>query len=46
MAALVLWASLAVVALAQNLEPPAWVAATLAAIALYFVIVGLLRSAD
>jgi len=46
MAALVLWALLAVVALAQNLEPPAWIAATLAAIALYFVIVGLLRSAD
>jgi len=46
MAALVLWALLAVVALAQNLEPPAWVAAALAAIAVYFVMVGLLRSAD
>ena len=46
MAALVLWGLLALFALAQNLDPPAWVAAALAAIALYFVIVGLLRSAD
>jgi phosphatidylcholine synthase len=46
LAALVLWAVLAVWALARNLEPPAWVAAVLAAIAVYFVIVGLLRGAD
>jgi phosphatidylcholine synthase len=46
LAALVLWAVLAVWALARNLEPPAWVAAALAAIAVYFVIVGLLRGAD
>jgi phosphatidylcholine synthase len=43
LAALVLWAALAVLALAQNLDPPSWVAAALAAIAVYFVIVGLLR---
>jgi phosphatidylcholine synthase len=43
LAALVLWAALAALALAQNLNPPAWVAAALAAIAVYFVIVGLLR---
>jgi phosphatidylcholine synthase len=41
--ALALWAALAAFALAQNLDPPAWVAAALAAIAVYFVIVGLLR---
>ena len=43
LAALVLWALFAVLALAQDLDPPAWVAAALAAIAIYFVIVGLLR---
>jgi phosphatidylcholine synthase len=43
LAALVLWAALAVVALAQNLNPPGWVAAALAAIAVYFVMIGLLR---
>ncbi len=42
-AALVLWGVLALFALAQNLDPPAWVGAALAAIAVYFVIVGLLR---
>ena len=42
--ALVLWAVLAILALAQGLDPPAWAAAILAAIAVYFVIVGLLRS--
>jgi phosphatidylcholine synthase len=42
-AMLVLWAVLAVWALVQNLNPPAWAAAALAAIAVYFVIVGLLR---
>jgi hypothetical protein len=35
-----------VVALAQNLDPPPWVAAALTAIAIYLVVVGLLRSAD
>jgi phosphatidylcholine synthase len=43
LAALMLWAALAALALAQNLNPPAWVAAALAATAVYFVIVGLLR---
>jgi phosphatidylcholine synthase len=43
LAALVLWIALAAVALAQNLNPPAWVAAALAAIAVYFVMIGLLR---
>jgi phosphatidylcholine synthase len=42
--ALVLWAALAIFALAQHLDPPGWVVAALAAIAIYFVIVGLLRS--
>lgn len=46
MAALVLWALLALFALAQNLHPPMWVSAGLAALAIYFVIVGLLRGAD
>jgi hypothetical protein len=40
---LALWIALAAVALAQNLNPPAWVAAALAAIAVYFVMIGLLR---
>jgi phosphatidylcholine synthase len=43
LAALALWIALAAVALAQNLDPPAWVAAALAAIAVYFVMIGLLR---
>jgi phosphatidylcholine synthase len=46
LAALVLWAVLALAALAQNLDPPTWVAAALAALAIYFVIVGLLRGAE
>ena len=46
LAALVLWAALAVFALAQNLAPPGWTAASLAAIAIYFVVVGLLRGGD
>jgi phosphatidylcholine synthase len=46
LAALVLWALLALFALEQNLDPPAWVAAALTVIAIYFVIVGLLRGAD
>jgi len=43
---LVLWGGLALVALAQNLAPPGWVSALLAVIAVYFVIVGLLRGGD
>jgi phosphatidylcholine synthase len=42
--ALVLWAGLAIVAVVLRLDPPGWVAAALAAIAIYFVIVGLLHS--
>jgi phosphatidylcholine synthase len=42
-AALAAWAVLALTALTFNLDPPAWVAAALAAIAIYFVAVGLLR---
>jgi len=42
--ALVLWAALAIFAVTQHLDPPVWAAALLAAIAVYFVIVGLLRS--
>lgn len=44
--ALVAWAALAAFALLQNLDPPVWAAAILAAIAIYFVIVGLLRGTD
>jgi phosphatidylcholine synthase len=44
-AALVLWGLLALFALAENLDPPAWAAAALVVIALYFVIVGLMRRA-
>jgi len=43
LAALVLWAALALLALAKNLAPPPWLAAALGAIAIYFIIVGLLR---
>ena len=46
LAALVLWGLLALVALAQNLDPPGWVAAALGVIAIYFVIVGLMRTGD
>jgi phosphatidylcholine synthase len=46
LAALLIWAVLALLALAQNLDPPVWVGVALAAIAIYFVIVGLLRGAD
>jgi phosphatidylcholine synthase len=45
MAALLLWGVLALFALAENLDPPAWTAAVLVLIALYFVIVGLMRRA-
>jgi phosphatidylcholine synthase len=44
--ALFVWALLAVVALAQNLDPASWAGVGLAAIAIYFVIVGLLRGSD
>jgi phosphatidylcholine synthase len=46
LAALVAWALLALVALAQNLDPPFWVGGALVAIAVYFVLVGVLRGAD
>jgi phosphatidylcholine synthase len=46
LAALALWALLALLALERNLEPPTWVGAALVAIAIYFVIVGLLRGAQ
>jgi phosphatidylcholine synthase len=46
LAALVLWAVLALFALARNLAPPVWASATLCAIAIYFVVVGLLRGGD
>jgi phosphatidylcholine synthase len=42
--ALVLWAGLAILAVVLRLDPPGWVATTLAVIAIYFVIVGLSRS--
>jgi|SRR5690349_7107913 phosphatidylcholine synthase len=41
---LVLWAALAIITLLRGLDPPGVVAAGLAVIAIYFVIVGLLRS--
>ena len=44
--ALVLWGVLALFALTQNLDPPGWVAAALGAIAIYFVVVGLLRTGE
>jgi phosphatidylcholine synthase len=43
---LLCWAVLAAWALVRHLQPPSWVAAVLAAIAVYFVAVGLLRRAD
>jgi phosphatidylcholine synthase len=46
LALLTLWGVLAAVALAQNLAPPGWISALLAAVAVYFVIVGLLRGGD
>lgn len=46
LAALALWVLLALLALADNLDPPAWVGGALAAIAIYLVIVGLLRRGD
>jgi phosphatidylcholine synthase len=44
LAALVLWAGLAIVTLLRGLDPPGPVAAALAVIVIYFVVVGLLRS--
>jgi phosphatidylcholine synthase len=46
LAMLACWAVLALWALTQDLQPPGWVAAALSAIALYFVVIGLLRRAD
>jgi len=46
LAMLVGWAALALWALARDLEPPSWVAAALAALAVYFAAAGLLRRAD
>ena len=45
-AASIAWAALALLALAQNLDPPMWASAALAALAVYFVVVGLLRGTD
>jgi phosphatidylcholine synthase len=45
-AASIAWAALALLALAQNLDPPMWVSAALAALAVYFVLVGLLRGTN
>ncbi len=45
LAVLALWALLALFALLQGLDPPIWVGAALTAIAIYFVIVGLVRGA-
>lgn len=42
--ALVLWTGLAILTLVQRLDPPGWLAVALATIAIYFVVVGLLRS--
>lgn len=46
LAVLAVWAVLAALTLARNFDPPLWVSAALGAIAVYFVIVGLLRGAD
>jgi phosphatidylcholine synthase len=43
MAALVLWALLALVAVGRNLEPSAWITAILCVLAIYFVGIGFLR---
>ncbi|MGC2080648.1 MAG: phosphatidylcholine synthase, partial [Xanthobacteraceae bacterium] len=42
-AALVVWAMLAILAIAQNLDPASWTVAALCLLALYFVVVGFLR---
>jgi len=41
--ALVAWAALAIVSVAQDLNPPLWIAAALSALALYFVAIGFFR---
>ncbi len=46
LAAAAAWAALAATALALDLDPPGWVAAALAVIAIYFVGVGVLRPSD
>jgi phosphatidylcholine synthase len=46
LAVLVVWGLLALLALAQNLDPPTWVGTALAALAIFFVIVGLLRAPE
>lgn len=45
-AALAAWAAVAIVALAQNLNPSLWVVAALGIIAIYFVAAGIARSVD
>ena len=42
-AALVVWALLAIVAIAENLNPPVWIGAALCLSAVYFVAVGFIR---
>ncbi len=42
-AALVVWAVLAIVAIAENLNPPVWIGAALCLLAVYFVAVGFFR---
>jgi phosphatidylcholine synthase len=42
-AALVVWALLAIVAIAENLNPPVWIGAPLCLLAVYFVAVGFIQ---
>ena len=42
-AALLAWAVLAIVAVAQDLDPPLWIGAALCALAVYFVAIGFFR---
>jgi len=42
-AALTVWALLAIVAIAENLDPPGWIGAALCLLAVYFVAVGFFR---
>jgi phosphatidylcholine synthase len=42
-AALVVWALLAIIAIAENLDPPVWISAALCLLVVYFVAVGFLR---
>jgi phosphatidylcholine synthase len=41
--ALVAWSLLAIVAVAQDLNPPLWIGAALCALAIYFVTIGFFR---